>query len=421
MSARQGYLSVCATLAVILLAGFGHTDAASSNGDSGHDWPQFRGVNRDGISHESGLLKSWPENGPKELWRVPIGEGYSAISIVGDRLYTMYGGKDGEEDVEFAAAFDAANGKELWRTRIGLKLDTQFGNGPRATPLVDGDMVYVMGARGDFAALKSDDGAEVWRVSIMESFGAGQPYWGFSSSAIMEDGQLLVETGGPEGKLFTGLDRKTGEARWSSGDGASEPSYNSAIGIDLGGQRQYVSISQDKLRAIDGTGAELWSYGLPPGEKHASPVFIAPDRIFASGAEGVGGTLVRVKSDGETFDVSEVWKTRFMRNHFSSSVLHGDYLFGFDNATLKAIAVADAKMGWGKRGLGKGSLMYADGHLLVLSDQGRLLLVEATGDKYVEKGSVQALEGRCWTAPTLSGGKLYLRNHTEMVVYDLKG
>ena len=222
-------------------------------------------------------------------------------------------------------------------------------------------------------------------------------------------------------KLFTGLDKMTGEVKWSSGDGATEPSYNSAIAIDLGGQRQYVSVSNDKLRAIDGTGAELWSYGLPQGEKHASPVFIAPDKIFASGAEGVGGTLVQVKSDGETFDVSELWKTRFMRNHFSSSVLHDDHLFGFDNATLKAIAVADAKMAWGKRGLGKGSLMFADDHLLVLSDQGKLLLVEATGDEYVEKGSVQALEGRCWTAPTLSGGKLYLRNHTEMVVYDLNG
>jgi len=409
---------VCAALAVVLLAGFGHINAASSNGN---DWPQFRGVNRDGVSPETGLLKNWPESGPKEVWRIPIGEGYSAISIVGDRLYTMYGAKDGEEDVEFAAAFDSKNGKELWRTRIGLKHDTQFGTGPRATPLVDGDMVYVMGSRGDFAALKTADGAEVWKVSIMETFGAGQPYFGFSSSALMEDGQLLVETGGPEGKLFTGLDKMTGEAKWSAGDGATEPGYNSAIAIDLGGQRQFVSISNDKLRAIDSTGAELWSYGLPEGEKHASPLFIAPDKIFASGVQEVGGPLLPVHSDGETFDVTATWTTPFMRNHFSSSVLHDDHLFGFDNATLKAIAVADAKMGWGKRGLGKGSLMFADGHLLVLSDQGKLLLVEATGDKYVEKGSVQALEGRCWTAPTLSDGKLYLRNHTEMVVYDLNG
>jgi outer membrane protein assembly factor BamB len=409
---------VCAVLAVVLLACFGHINAASSNNK---DWPQFRGVNRDGISPETGLLKSWPESGPKEVWRVAIGEGYSAIAIVGDRLYTMYADRDGEEDVEFAAAFDTGTGKEVWRTRIGLKLETQFGNGPRATPLVDGNRLYVMGSRGDFAALKASDGAAVWAMSITEKFGAGQPYWGFSSSALVEDGQLLVETGGPEGKLFTGLDKMTGEVKWSSVDGATEPSHNSAIAIDLGGRRHYVSVSHDKLRGIDGQGAELWSYGLPEGEKHASPVFIAPDKIFASGAEGVGGTLVQVKSDGETFEVSELWKTRFMRNHFSSSVVHGDHLFGFDNATLKAIAVADAKMAWGKRGLGKGSLILADGHLLVLSDQGKLLLVEASPEKYVEKGSVQVLEGRCWTAPTLSDGKLYLRNHTEMVVYDLNG
>jgi hypothetical protein len=163
------------------------------------------------------------------------------------------------------------------------------------------------------------------------------------------------------------------------------------------------------------------SYDWPEGETHASPVFIAPDRIFASGAEGVGGTLVRITFDGETYAATELWKTPFMRNHFSSSVVHGGHLFGFDNATLKAIAVADAKLAWAKRGLGKGSLMLADGHLLVLSDQGKLLLVEATPGKYVEKGTVQALEGRCWTAPTLSDGRLYLRNHTEMVGYDLNG
>ncbi len=417
MSGRQVRLSVCTALAIVLLAGFGHINAASNH----HDWPQFRGMNRDGISFETGLLKSWPESGPKELWRRSIGEGYAAITIVGDRLYTMYGAKDGEEDVEFAAAFDARTGEELWRTKIDLKHETQFGTGPRATPLVDGDLVYVQGSRGDFAALKTADGSEVWKMSIMEKFGAGQPFFGFASSALLEDGQLLVETGGPEGKMFTGLDKMTGEVRWSSGDGATEPSYSSAIAIDLGGRRHYVSVTNQKLRGIDAKGEELWSYDWPEGETHASPVFIAPDKIFASGAEGVGGTLVRIKYDGETYEATELWKTRFMRNHFSSSVVHGDHLYGFDNATLKAIAIDDAKMAWGKRGLGKGSLIYADGLLLVLSDRGKLLLVEATSEEYVEKGSVQALEGRCWTAPTLSDGKLYLRNHTEMVVYDLNG
>jgi len=417
MRGRQARLSVCAALAIILMAGSGHIKAASNR----QDWPQFRGANRDGTSLETGLLKSWPESGPKEVWRVPIGEGYSAISIVGDRLYTMYGAKDGEDDVEFAAAFDARTGNELWRTNIGPKHDTQFGTGPRATPLVDGDMVYVMGSQGNFAALKTADGSVAWKLSITKDFGAGQPFFGFSSSALIEDGQLLVETGGPEGKLFSGLDKKTGEVRWSSGDGATQPSYNSAIAVDIGGRRQYVSVTNKKLRGIDGRGEELWSYDWPEGETHASPVFIAPDQFFASGAGEIGGALVRIKFDGETFEAVEVWKTPFMRNHFSSSVVHDGHLYGFDNATLKAISVADAEMAWGKRGLGKGSLMLADGNLIVLSDQGRLLLVEATPEKYIEKGSVQALEGRCWTAPTLSGGRLYLRNHTEMVVYDLNG
>ena len=144
------------------------------------------------------------------------------------------------------------------------------------------------------------------------------------------------------------------------------------------------------------------------------------DRFFASGAEGVGAHLLRVDENGKDSKVEELWQTRFMRNHFSSSVVHDGTIYGFDNATLKAISVEDGKLAWAKRGLGKGSLILADGHLLVLSDRGKLLLVEATPDQYTEKGSVQAMDGQSWTAPVLSNGRLYLRNHIEMVAFDLK-
>ena len=417
MLERSVRLSTCITLAVLMAAGAVHLAADSSE----RSWPQFRGVHRDGISPETGLLESWPESGPKEIWRRPIGEGYSAISVTNGRRYTMYAGDAEGTAVEFAAAFDAGTGKELWRTKIGDKLDTQFGNGPRSTPTVDGDLVYVLGSMGDFAALSIEDGSERWRISLPEEFGSSRPYWGFASSALLDGDRLVVEGGGPDGKSFAGLDKSTGKVLWTSGEAAREPSYNSAISIELGGRRHYVYVVGETLRGMDETGREIWSHAWPEGETHASPVFIAPDKIFASGAEGVGATLVQIEDDGKKATVNEVWKTRFMRNHFSTSVVHGGHIFGFDNATLKSISVEDAKMAWGKRGLGKGSLIYADGHLVVLSDRGKLVLVEANGSGYVEKGTVQALEGRCWTAPTLVGGRLYLRNHTEMVVYDING
>jgi outer membrane protein assembly factor BamB len=382
------------------------------------DWPEFRGSLRDGISKEQGLLQKWPESGPEELWRVKLGEGYSAISVVGDRLYTMYAGENEGEAVELAAAFSAADGKQLWAVPIGPKKDTEFGNGPRSTPTVAGDTVYVLGSEGAFAALATADGKVRWKIELTEAFGSEVPYWGFSMSPLVTGDQVIVEGGGTEGKSYAGLNTKTGEVLWSLGKTAA--GYNSPLRFEMGGKERIVYIVNEKLVCIDGQGKEIWSHPWPQGETHAMPVFIAPDKIFASGVEGVGAHLLRISESGGEAKVEELWQTRFMRNHFSSSVLHGEHLYGFDNATLKSIAVADGKLAWAKRGLGKGSLIYADGHLAVLSDEGELLWVEASPEGFVEKGRVQALEGLCWTAPVLSDGKLYLRNHEEMVVYDLR-
>ncbi|MHC4506143.1 MAG: outer membrane protein assembly factor BamB family protein, partial [Planctomycetota bacterium] len=179
------------------------------------EWPQFRGANRDGISVETELADSWDETGPKEVWRRPIGEGFSAISVAGGRLYTMYAGEHEGEAVEFAAAFDAASGEELWRSALGSKLDTQFGNGPRSTPTVDGDTVIVLDSTGSFAALATDDGSERWRISLTETFGSEVPNWGFSTSALVDGDKVIVEGGGAEGKSYAALDKKTGEIAWT--------------------------------------------------------------------------------------------------------------------------------------------------------------------------------------------------------------
>jgi outer membrane protein assembly factor BamB len=383
-----------------------------------NDWPQFRGVHRDGISPETGLKQDWSDGGPKELWRQGIGEGYSAISVVGDRFYTMFATDHDGKPTEVAAAFEVSTGKELWRTPVGPKKDTEFGNGPRATPTVDGDTLYVLGSEGNFAALATADGTLRWEMKLQDAFGSKAPYWGYATSALVDGNQVVIETGGKEGKSYVGLDKKTGELKWSLGD--TPAGYNSALLVEMGGKKRYVLVVSEKLMAIDEGGNEVWSHAWPKGETHAMPVFIAPDRFFASGGEGVGAHLLRVDENGKDSKVEELWETRFMRNHFSSSVVHDGTIYGFDNATLKAISVEDGKLAWAKRGLGKGSLILADGHLLVLSDRGKLLLVEATPDQYTEKGNMQALDGKSWTAPVLSNGRLYLRNHTEMVAFDLK-
>ncbi len=385
----------------------------------GQDWPQFRGVQRDGISAETGLADSWPASGPKELWRIPLGEGFSGISVVGDRLYTLFAATEGEAQIEVAAAFDVATGKELWRTRLGERFDNEFGDGPRATPTVNGDTVYVLGSRGDLAALSASDGKARWKTSLPELFGCEVPTFGFSTSPLADGDQLVVEAGGRDGKAYAALNIKNGKVKWTFGDG--RPGYNSPLKVEMNGKTRYVYVNGQNLACIDRTGKEVWKHEWPEGETHAIPVRVAPNRLFASGAEGVGGRMFEVEESGDGGSAKEVWQTNRVRTHFNAAVLQGDHLFGFDNATLKAISVEDGSMTWGKRGLGKGSLVAADGKLYVLTDRGKLLLVEATSKGYSEKGSVQALEGKCWTAPSLSSGRLFLRNHDELVAYDIKG
>lgn len=405
--------------ALLVVAALVMTVDAGAKGSK--SWPQFRGENRDGVGNEKGLKGAWPETGPKEVFRVALGEGYSGVSIVDGHLYTMYSAEIDGEWMEVAAALDAKSGEEKWRVPVSAKFDNEFGNGPRATPTIDGTTVYVLSSVGDLAALKISDGSEIWKVSLTEGFGAKVPTFGFSTSPLIDGDHLVLQTGAPEGQSYAALNKKTGEVIWGFGDTAREAGYTSILNVTLAGKKQYVDIFQGKIRGLDPEGNELWSHDWPQGETHTVPIFIEPDKIFASGAQGVGAALLQVKKNGDGMEVTEVWKNDFMRNHFSSSVYHDGFIYGFDNATLKCISAKDGKMAWAKRGLGKGSLIFADGNLLVLSDRGKLLLVRATPDSYVETGSVQALEGKCWTAPTILDGRLYLRNHEELVSYDLKG
>jgi outer membrane protein assembly factor BamB len=383
------------------------------------DWSQYRGPERSGVSQETGLLDSWPETGPEELWRRQIGIGYSAISVAGEQLYTMYTVAQEEKEVEVVAACAAATGEQLWSTNVGEAMVSDWGNGPRSTPTVVGDTVYALGSRGNLVALATADGSLRWQISLVE-LGGRQPYHGFSASPLVEGDTLIIESGGPEGKSFVGLDRTTGETRWSTGE-VSPPGYNSALPVDLHGQHQILYLVVGKLISLSSTGEELWSYPIPRGEAHGMPLLIAPDQVFISGAEGIGAHLLRVKQEEDSLSAEEVWQSRAMRSHFSSCVYHDGHIYGFDIATLRCISVATGEPVWKRRGLGKGSLILVDGSLIVLSDKGRLLLVEASPSGFQVRGQVQALEGRSWTAPTIAKGRLYLRNHTEMVSYSIKG
>ena len=382
------------------------------------DWPQFRGPNRDGISSETGLSRSWPESGPRELWRVPLGEGYSGISASGGRLFTMYG----RDRSEWIAAFDAATGEEVWRFQSDdLYYDGQ-GNGPRSTPVVDGDLTFGLGAQGMLHALRTEDGAPVWSHDLKDDYGSRGPTWGFASVPLIEDDLLLVDVGGRSGSSIVAFDKRAGEEVWRSQ--SDLPGYAAALGVRVGGMRQAIFFTGRSVVSLAPTTGRLY-WRIPWRTSYdanaAAPVFVPPDKIFISSGYDVGAVLLRMNTAEDRVAVSEVWRSRVMKNQFSSSVYYDGYLYGFDDSTLKCIEAETGEMKWRTRGFGHGSLFYADDHLIVLSDRGLLALIEATPSSFIEKARAQVIRGKAWTVPTLAGGRLYVRNEREMLALDMVG
>jgi outer membrane protein assembly factor BamB len=379
------------------------------------DWPQFRGPARDGVSLETGLVDGWGASGPTELWRIPIGAGYSSISVVGDRLFTM----DSDGGHEFVVALDTATGREVWRVEVGDLFENDYGNGPRSTPTHADGVLYAMSSLGRLSALSAENGEELWRRELREEFGSALPNWAFATSPLVLGEAVIVELGGADDRTVGAFDRATGELRWTGGSG--DIAYSSPIVVPFNGVTQIVFLTKSGLSALSADGETLWSSEFVPelGIKPAPPVFVPPDLIFVSASYDGGAKVVRLAAEGESVGVEDVWEHTLMRNHFNGSVAVDGHLCGFDKAFLKCIDAANGEQTWVRRGLGKGSLIKADGKLIVLGERGKLALFDADPAVAREQASHQVLTGRCWTQPTLAGGRLFLRNGSEMVALDL--
>jgi len=381
------------------------------------DWPQYRGINRDGVSKET-ILKSWPPEGPAVVWKTAIGEGYSAMAVTGNRIYTM----EAKGPDEFIVCLDASTGKEVWRYRTDASFANDQGNGPRGTPTIDGDMLYAMGAQGMVVAVNAKTGTKVWAVDVKKDLAGKVPIWGYSSSPLVEGGLVIVPVGGTENNAIVAFNKKTGAIAWKSqGD---EPGYSSPVAITTKGVRQILVFSGTKLFSVAPADGKLyWQYQWKTDwfVNATTPLVVAEDRIFISTNYDHGGAVLKINVTNGKPSIEEVWLNKSMRNHFNSSVYSNGYIYGFDNAVLKCIDASTGEEKWKKSGFGRGSLMLADGHLVVLSERGQLLLVEATPAEYSEKAAAPVLEGKCWTMPTLVDGKLYVRNQKQIACLNIKG
>lgn len=383
------------------------------------DWPQWLGPQRNGKSTETGLLRSWPAAGPPVVWRQPLGEGYSGIAIADGRAFTLYAGGDDE----YAVCFDAETGARQWRVRLDRRFTNTWGNGPRMTPTVEDGRVFVISARARMFALDARSGAVLWQRHLIDDLGGIQPELGYSCSPLLVDGKLIVVTGGYQKNAVVALEPASGEVIWRGHD--DHPGYSSPIFLQAAGTPQLILFTGTQIAALspqDGRG--LWSYRWRTSsyENVSTPVVVSGERIFFSSPhpEQFGSAVLQLKNGSDGLTVEPVWRNNTLKNHFSTSIAHGDYLYGTDRAILKCVDARTGQDLWQQRGFGEGTLIYADGHLIVLGTQGRLGLVHATPSGYREVGSASVLSGKCYTVPSLANGRLYLRNQRELVCLDLR-
>ncbi len=380
-------------------------------------WPQWRGPNQDGISLETGILTSWPEGGPKEIWRVPAGEGYSGISVLNGRLYTQYA----DSTREFLVCLNAENGAEYWRVQIDSLFKNEYGNGSRSTPTIDNGVVYALSPYGKLFAVDAVTGTTSWTIDLVEKYHAKVPYWGVSTSPVVNREMLIINNCGTIGNGVIALNKSTAKLIWKSE--TETDSYSTPLIVEIGNVEQAAVFKADAVISVstkDGT--RLWDYAWRSnmGQSNATPIFQAPDKIFISSYSDSMSAFVQIIADSNQFKVKTLWQYNKMWNHHSTSILIGEYIYGFHRDILKCLDAETHEEKWAKRGMGHGTLTYADGHFFLLGEKGQLALIEATPTDYVEKGIVEILGKKCWTVPTLSNGYLYVRDEKVIICLDVK-
>ncbi len=247
----------------------------------------------------------------------------------------------------------------------------------------------------------------------MNDYESKLPRWAYCTSPLLFNNSLIVEVGGSNSRGFVSINKKTGEINWQKGH--ATPYYCSPAIAEIEEEINIIFANDSMLTSFDETGNELWSYRMPMRFPTATPLFIPPNKVFISSAGKKGGCLVEINNK----TVNQLYTTINMKNHFGTSCYHEGFIYGFNNAMFRCISVENGEVKWTKRGLGKGTLIKVDNKFLVLSDKGVLKLVDANPDMYTELGSIQAIEGKSWTAPSVGNGIVYLRNLTEIACYNL--
>lgn len=406
------------------------------------DWPQWQGPDRTAVSQERGLLQEWPKEGPPLAWKgTGLGKGMGGIAVSRGRIYTT---GDDSENTAWLYVFNESDGKPAWSAKIGPGGNP--GNifkpfGPRATPTIDGDRLFILSQSGDLVCFATDDGKEIWRVNYIKDFGGINPVWGFSESPLV-DGDKIICTPGAADAVLMALDKQTGKPLWKTkvpegptGNrgflGTSGAAYASAIAIDFEGVRQYVQLTATTLVGVAASdGKLLWRYDRPSNTHRincTTPLY-HDGIVYASSAYDAGGGAVKLsKEAGGAFTTTEVFFSPRMKNHHGGMILLDGCLYGGSGGNeggfLKCLDIKTGADLWSERQAPKGSLIMADQRLYLRTERSEMILIEPNRERYVERGRFQQPDRSrepAWTHPVIANGKLYVRDQDVLFCYNIK-
>jgi outer membrane protein assembly factor BamB len=411
------------------------------------DWPGFRGPRRDGRSAEAGLKLKWPDGGPPLVLQVEVGDGYAMASIANGRVFVF----DRVEGRERLRALDAATGRSLWTESYSVVYEDAFGfsNGPRASPLVAGDRVYTYGVTGRLRGHAVKDGAVQFDIDTTSRYGVVPNFFGVGSNPVAHGDLLLVMVGGsppdspsidsgsvePAGSAIVAFDKRSGEERYRLGDDLA--SYSSPIVVGQGRSAKAFAFARGGLIYFDpvrGRQKAYWPWRARRlySVNAATPVVVG-ERVFVTESYGPGGLLLRIREDA----LEPIWRDeprdQSIAAHWATPVHHEGYLYGTHgekrgSAELRAVRLEDGRVMWRHRGLGRSTLTLVDGHLVVLSEEGRLLVAAATPERFEPISDFTPTDARgnpllgypSWNPPAVSEGRLWVRGKDRLLCYDLR-
>jgi outer membrane protein assembly factor BamB len=413
---------------------------------AGSDWARFLGPTGDGKSPETGIVKTWPKEGPPLLWQAPVGEGYAAPSIASGRLYVF----DRRGNKARLTSMNARTGDEVWRSEYPTAYEDlyQFSDGPRAVPVIDGDRVYTFGAEGRLRCLAVKDGALLWEVDTAAVFGVVQNFFGAGSVPVVEGDLLIAAIGGSPadtpgihsgevvgaGSGIVAFDKRTGTVRYRVGDELA--SYSSPTFATVGKRRWGFLFARGGLLGFHPAKGTV-DFHFPFRAKklesvNASNPVVVGDTVFITESYGPGSAVLRFRPGGyEVVRQEKSPRDQSMSAHFMTPIYHEGFLYGSSGqssaeAELRAVAYESGEVKWSEPGLGRTTLLFVDGHLVVLTERGRLLLVEATPKQYRVRADATPpgpegplLRYPAWSSPVLSHGVLYLRGKNRLAAFDL--